>query len=242
MYSKSNNYKNLNDNDISLRPSWLENKNFTKGCISIKKNNYYKIDNHINSNSNSNNGNDDNEGNKDIDLIEFSNEKNNENIKFGSIDFEYYSERKEFIKKNAVFLKPQYQNIETVEQYLKLLNKNKDLYSDENTIDNDINDFTIQKKKTRFSKYSLYSILLYPGKYASVPDNNNDNDNDINTEYPTQTNIKNTQNNKNNQNDISKRKLSKYKKNEYENYDSDASENNDENLVPDFEEINVKRR
>jgi len=216
----SNNYKNINANDISLRPSWLGIVDLSKGCISIKKNNeiisndYINIDNDI-SNDISNDYNVNDTG-------------NNENIKFGTLNFEYYSERAEFIKKNAVFLKPQYQNVETLEQYLKLLNKNKDVYADENTIDNDINDFTVQKKKTKFSKYSLYSILLSPGKNLSVENND--------------TTMDHTNENNYNYNNITKKKLLKYKKNENENYDSDASEHNDDILVPEYDEINVKRR
>jgi len=232
MYSKRK-YNHTDDSDISLRPTWLGVIDWKKGCNIIDVNTDLQGD------------------------IQSSEDVNKDNIGFNdkiiNLDFLYYNERVEFIKKNSVFLKPQYQVVDTIEQYMKLYknkdkNKNKDIDIDadiitENTnendklsvianvneIQNDLNTFQTQKKRKNLSsKYSLASLLLSPGKSISNTNDMNDNMNDTKKQLSKYNNNNNNNSNKNRKN--------KKNNNDNDNY-SDSEENVDSTSEPEFNYI-----
>jgi len=165
-------YINIDNDNISLRPSWLGVIDWSKGRkINDASTNNYKIniankdnENKDNDNEieNKDNENKDNE-NKDNEIENKDNEnKDNENII--NYKFSYYNEKTEFYKKNAVFLKPQYQNIDIpLEQYLKIINKDKK-----------------NNRYDRYDRYDKYINITTENNNNNNNDNDNDNDNDIN--------------------------------------------------------------
>ena len=237
MYSKRK-YNHIDDSDISLRPSWLGIIDWKKRCI---------VNNVTNVNDSTNNNNTNLQeiiqSSNDVEKIndnlnDNSNDNLNDNLndKIINIDFLYYNERVEFIKKNSVFLKPQYQVVDTIEQYIKLYhNKDKDIAADipieipneipiVNAIQNDLNTFQTQKKKKNLnSKYCLASLMLTAGKLNSnMSDMNSNNNNPNNSNnYKKQLSNKKKKNKNNNGND---------------NY-SDSDENIDSTSEPDVDFI-----
>ena len=217
MYSKYKITKVTNNyDDINLRPSWYGKIDWSNGCnINYKNRNMQEIiknnnnnNNNINininilKNHNNNEINNNNDNNNEINNNNDDNDDNNDSEYNNKLNtkFIYYSERAEFIEKNAVFIKPQYKNIDNLEDYLKLIKKDKykhkySIYNpSENIIENisenpiqnlneipkdDIieNDdiFQTQKKKNRSSKYSLASLLLSPTQSDNNTSNNTSN-------------------------------------------------------------------
>jgi hypothetical protein len=227
--------------NISLRPSWLGKIDWAKGCGFYNSN---TNSNNINI-DNSNDNNDNNDSNdKDLELIlnEIEDKANDNNgDKIINLKFLYYNEKTEFYKNNAVFLKPQYQNINTLEEYLKLINKNKNnnninninnSNNDNNNIDNEINFDTINtinpKNKYRFfSKYCLSSLLLSTGKqYCNTTITNNNitpiNNSTINDK------------NKFSKINLNKNKINKNNNDNNNYYNSDLSDITDSDSEPDF--------
>jgi hypothetical protein len=194
-------------NNIVLKPSWLGKIDYSKRyCNNSILNNRLTINKIMTNNNNHIDIEDDNATIKEydvenIDIDKISNDKktiNTINLK----NFPYYDERAEYIKNNAVFIKPQIQNFYAKE--FELLNNfktpHKQSAKDEICYDDeDFSMFNIQRKKQKKKKSIISKIFDDIKDLKDLKDlkNNNDLDN-FNTNFINENNINNNNNNNNN--------------------------------------------
>ena len=197
-------------NNIVLKPSWLGKMDYSnRYCNNSILNNRLTI-NKIMTNNNYIDIEDDNATIKEYDvenididkmsIDKMSNDKktiNTINLK----NFPYYDERAEYIKNNAVFIKPQFQNFYAKE--FELLNNfktpHKQLVKDEICYDDeDFSMFNIQRKKQKKKKFIISKIFDDIKDLKDLKNNNNlDNSN---TNFTNENSINNNNNNNQNQN------------------------------------------
>jgi len=190
-------------NNIILNPEWLDKIDHSKGCYHKLSNNNLNI-NKLNKiiNINSYNSKD---NKSDID-IDNDNDNDNDNdkktINNVSLDsFPYYNETAEYIKNNAVFIKPQFQNFyaKEFEHLNNFKTRNTPLIKDTICYDDD-DDFSIfntQKKKIK--KKFIISKIFDDLKILKNNDiNNKNNNNKNNNNNSCNNNIMNENNINNN--------------------------------------------
>ena len=171
-------------NNIVLKPSWLGIMNWSKGYYINKSNNILNdnvpifnllnnsndIEN-VDDNTTGNTGNTDNTtDNKIINKINFDNMLG------------YYNETKDYIKTNAVFIKPQNQNFysKEFEQLNNLKISNTPLIKDDFfDIDEDFSMFNIQRKKKKNTKFMISKIFEDIKDIKKNKNNNNKNNNSV---------------------------------------------------------------
>ena len=195
-------------NNIVLKPSWLGKMDYSKRyCNNSILNNRLTINKIMTIDNNNDSDNDkDTIKEYDVEIIDIdknSNDKNSNDKKtINTINlksFPYYDERAEYIKNNAVFIKPQIQNFYAKE--FELLNNfktpHKQLVKDEICYDDeDFSMFNIQRKKQK-KKKSIISKIFDDIKDLKDLKNNNDLDN-FNTNFINENNINNNHNHNNN--------------------------------------------
>ena len=220
-------------NNIVLKPSWLGIIDWKKGyynnkpntilknnTLNINKLNINKLNNY--NDDNIKNVNDDNttDTTDTIDTIDTINNNIINNINFDNM-LGYYNETKEYIKNNAVFIKPQNQNFYSKE--FELLNNSrignttliKDVFYD---IDEDFSMFNIQRKKKKNTKFIIPKIFEDIKNINNNNNNNNKNKNKSVNEINITISNNSNSNNNNNNNEI------------YSN--SDISDNDDSYFEP----------
>ena len=190
-------------NNIVLEPSWLGKMDYSKGyyynTILSNRLNINKIITIDNANDNANDT-EKEDGIENIDIDKYSNDKKKINT-INLDSFPYYDERAEYIKNNAVFIKPQFQNFYAKE--FELLNNfktpHKQIVKDEICYDDeDFSMFNIQRKKQKKNKFIISKIFDDIKDLKDLKDlkNNNDLDNS-NTNFTNENNINNNNNNTN---------------------------------------------
>ena len=188
-----------NNNSIVLKPSWLGIMDWRKGYYNNKSNNTSNNESNINKIINNkdkiNSNNDyyiDNDNDNDIDSLNDIDKVDNNKKTINNVslnNFPYYNENAEYIKTNAVFIKPQIQNFYAKEfellNNLKTINKPiiKEVlcYDD----DDDFSMYNLQRKKQKKPKFIISKIFedikdLKNNKSTINSNNNITNENNIN--------------------------------------------------------------
>jgi hypothetical protein len=186
-------------NNIFLKPSWLGIMDWSKGYYNNKSKNILNniLNNNLPNYNLSNNSNDI-ENVDDNSIIENTeNTENTDNKIINNINFDnmlgYYNETKDYIKTNAVFIKPQIQNFysKEFEQLNNLKKVNTPLIKDEFfDIDEDFSMFNIQRKKKKNTNFMISKIFEdIKDIKKNKNNNNNKNNNSLNETKISNDNI-----------------------------------------------------